>query len=135
MYQYHTTSIHQTAQYPTSIKKLKLPEELANYALTMAIIAEQCNGQDPYDYILEMAHTQYTMKQGMKVYEEEEGKKSVNKELEILCVQDVFRDILYESLTPAQREMALNVLMFMTQKRDGSIKSMHRQTTTKTMDQ
>ena len=38
-------------------------------------------------------------------------------------MQDVFGEIDYNSLTPEQIRMALNVLMFMTQKRDGSIKS------------
>lgn len=75
IYQYQITSTHQSEKYPISIKRLKLPEELANYALAMAIILEQCNGQDPYDYVLEMAHTPYTMTQGMKIYGEEVEKK------------------------------------------------------------
>ena len=72
---------------------------------------------------MEMMHTQYIMKQGMKIFGEKLGKISVNKELENLCVQDVFGELDYDSLTPEQIRMALNVLMFMTQKRDGSIKS------------
>ena len=122
MYQFHVTDSRPSVQYPIKIKRLKHPDELRNYAMTMAIIGKQAR-YNPYSTIMEMVHSQYTMKQGMQIYGEKRGKISVNKELENLCVQDVFGELDYNSLTPEQIRMALNVLMFMTQKRDGSIKS------------
>ena len=122
MYQFHVTDSRPALQYATAIKRVKHTNKLQNYDTTMTIIGRQAQ-YDPYCTIMEMMHTQYIMKQGMKIFGEKLGKLSVNNELENLCMQDVFGEIDYNSLTPEQIRMALNVLMFMTQKRDGSIKS------------
>jgi hypothetical protein len=45
------------------------------------------------------------------------------KEINNLVVRDCFGEVEYESLTPKQRKLSLPILMFMTMKRDGTLKT------------
>ena len=64
MYQFHVTDSCPALQYARGIKRLKHVNEQQNYAMAMAIIGRQVC-YDPYCTIMEMVHTQYTMKQGL----------------------------------------------------------------------
>ena len=67
---------------------------------------------------------QYSLKAGLKKFGER-GKKSAHKELGQLHDRECFRPIHKSSLNSSEMERALESLIFMIEKRDGTIKTRH----------
>jgi hypothetical protein len=67
------------------------------------------------------AITQYSLNKGLRNFKVK-GNQSVEKELEQLCIKETFAPVEVGNLTPAQNKAALKSLMFLKEKRDGSIK-------------
>ena len=65
---------------------------------------------------------QYSIQKGIKLFGEE-GKKSVSKELQQLHDMEMYEPVHAHEFTREQRKEALSLLMFMTQKRCGRVKS------------
>ena len=65
--------------------------------------------------------TQYNLKQGIKKFGDS-GKAAVLTELQQLYDQKVMRPVNKYDLTPAERKGALRYLMFLKEKRCGTIK-------------
>jgi hypothetical protein len=65
--------------------------------------------------------TQYSLKRGLQKFKEK-GKEAVSKELEQLHLKQTFAPQDAKDLTVGQKKSALESLMFLKEKRDGSIK-------------
>ena len=63
---------------------------------------------------------QYIVNKGLKVFEK--GTIAANKELDQLCKRNCFEPIDIKDMTRREGEKAQQSLMFLCQKRDGSIK-------------
>ena len=64
---------------------------------------------------------QYTMKKGIKKFGEA-GKIAATKEADQLYKRETFRPILVKDLSPSEKRKAQESFMFLTEKRDGSVK-------------
>ena len=64
---------------------------------------------------------QYTMKKGIKKFGEA-GKIAATKEADQLYKRETFRPILVKDLSPSEKRRAQESFMFLTEKRDGSVK-------------
>jgi hypothetical protein len=71
--------------------------------------------------IIHHAMTQYSLKKGLKKFKEV-GKEAVSKELLQLHMRDKFKPQDAEELSTNQKKGALESLMFLKEKRDGTIK-------------
>ena len=65
--------------------------------------------------------TQYTLKKGLRKFREK-GEAAISKEMLQLHDMDVFEPIFAADLTEAEKDAALESLMFLKEKRDGTIK-------------
>jgi hypothetical protein len=72
--------------------------------------------------LLQYAMAQMSVSKGIKTHGDA-GKASAMKEINNLVVRDCFGEVEYKSLTPKQRKLSLPILMFMTLKRDGTLKT------------
>ena len=72
--------------------------------------------------LLQYAMAQMSVSKGIKT-RGDAGKASAMKEINNLVVRDCFGEVEYKSLTPKQRKLSLPILMFMTMKRDGTLKT------------
>ena len=83
------------------------------------------NRQDEvYEYhnvINGLIATQYGLRAGLKKFGTN-GIKATRKELNQMLRREVFEEIEYGSLTPEDKKNALPILLFLTEKRDGTIK-------------
>ncbi len=64
---------------------------------------------------------QYILQKGLKIFGDK-GRKAVSSEMGQLHHRDCFQPLLVSSLTPSEKKRALEALMFLTEKRDKSIK-------------
>jgi hypothetical protein len=71
--------------------------------------------------IVHHAMTQYSLNRGLRKFKVK-GEKDVEKELEQLHLKETFAPVEVKDLTPTQKKAALESLMFLKEKRDGSIK-------------
>jgi hypothetical protein len=65
--------------------------------------------------------TQYSLNRGLRKFKVK-GEQAVEKELEQLHLKETFAPVEVKDLTPTQKKAALESLMFLKEKRDGSIK-------------
>jgi len=65
--------------------------------------------------------TQFNLQAGLKEFGEE-GKAATMKELRQMLTRDVFKEVNYSTLTIEDKKRALPILLFLTRKRDGSVK-------------
>ena len=77
--------------------------------------------QDRDDYIMGIIMTQYSLNKGLKEFGDR-GEEAVVKELSSLKDMDTFFPMDAETLTKEQRAKAISSLMFLKEKRDGTIK-------------
>ena len=77
--------------------------------------------QDRDDYITGIIMTQYSLNKGLKEFGDR-GEEAVVKELSSLKDMDTFFPMDAETLTKEQRAKAISSLMFLKEKRDGTIK-------------
>ena len=80
-------------------------------------VMDGMNNQDAYVF----AQT-YSLKQGLKRYKEE-GRKAVNKEVGQLHNRKVFIPIHLHEMTTLERKRAMESLIFLTEKRNKTIKA------------
>lgn len=73
------------------------------------------------DYVIHVIMTQYSLKAGMKLFEER-GEKATLKELQQLHDMKTFKPVDATTLTKEQRKAALASLMFLREKRNGEVK-------------
>ena len=66
----------------------------------------------------------YSLKKGIKQFGEK-GRKSALKEMKQLHDRECFKPIKKESMSKTERKRALESLIFLTEKRDGTIKARH----------
>jgi hypothetical protein len=71
--------------------------------------------------IVHHAMTQYSLNKGLRKFQKE-GKKAVEKELEQLHMKETFAPVNEGDLTARQKKSALESLVFLKEKIDGSIK-------------
>ena len=71
---------------------------------------QECHGQ------------QYILQKGLKVFGYERGSSASGKELDQLHNRSCFAPLSVSSLTPSEKEKAMDALMLLTEKRDGTIK-------------
>ena len=64
----------------------------------------------------------FSLKQGIKKFEQR-GKDAVFKEMKQLHQRICFRPISVYDMTPQERRRAMQSLIFLTEKRDGTIKA------------
>ena len=64
----------------------------------------------------------YSLKQGLKKFQEQ-GRAAINKELKQLHDRMVFEPIQVKDLTQIEKKRAMESLIFLTQKRDDTIKA------------
>ena len=64
---------------------------------------------------------QYMLNKGLKVFGER-GRAAAGKELDQLHRRNCFKLIMVSDMSPTERQKAQQALMFLTQKRDNSIK-------------
>ena len=64
---------------------------------------------------------QYLLKQGLKKFEKR-GEEAARKELDQLCKRNCFMPVGVKELTPSERKRAQSSLMFLNEKRDGTVK-------------
>jgi len=76
-------------------------------------------------YVHEILLSQWGMKQGLKIFGER-GVAAVTKELQQLHDRKVIKPMQAHELTNEQQRKALAYLMFLKEKRDGSIKGRGR---------
>jgi hypothetical protein len=69
-----------------------------------------------------IALTQYSLNKGIKVFKEQ-GIEAVSKELSQLHMRQVLHPVHAQALRPEQKQRALPYLMFLTEKRNGTIKA------------
>ena len=105
-------------KYPTQIRILTR-HEFSN--LVRAIEFNDSIERHP-KVITKMIFTQMNVSRGIKKYGDR-GKASAMKEVKNLVARECFGEVSYESLTGEQKRNALPILMFMVEKRDGSIKT------------
>ena len=98
--------VHQTAQ-----KKAYYEDE----AQVMAMAIDTIRG-------IVLGQTHYSVKKGIKAFGVQ-GKEAVLKEIKQLHDRTCFEPILIKDLTPLERRRAMEALIFLTEKRDGSIKA------------
>ena len=65
---------------------------------------------------------QYYVTKGLKKFGEKEGKKAAMKELEQLVQRNCWEPKLIEELTPEERRKAVDAMMLLAEKNDGTIK-------------
>ena len=66
----------------------------------------------------------YSLKKGIKEFGEQ-GRNSVLKEMRQLHERECFKPIDINTLTPIEKQRALELLIFLTEKNDGTIKARH----------
>jgi hypothetical protein len=71
--------------------------------------------------IVHRAMTQYSLNKGLVKFQKE-GEKAFKKELEQLHMKETFAPVNEGDLTAKQKKRALESLVFLKEKRDGSIK-------------
>ena len=64
----------------------------------------------------------YNIKKGIIKYGNR-GQEAINKELSQLHHREVFKPIQLSELTETEKEKAMNSLIFLTEKRDGTLKA------------
>eukprot|EP00980_Cylindrotheca_fusiformis_P010264 scaffold2279_cov88-Cylindrotheca_fusiformis.AAC.1 len=64
---------------------------------------------------------QYIMQKGLKVFGEK-GKKAATKEMDQLYKRNCFEPVSVKDMKPSEKRKAMEALMFLTEKRDGTIK-------------
>ena len=64
---------------------------------------------------------QYIMQKGLKVFGKR-GSAAATKEMDQLYKRNCFKPISVQEMKPSERRKAMEALMFLTEKRDGSIK-------------
>ena len=64
---------------------------------------------------------QYLLKQGLQRFGEK-GQEAARKELDQLCKRNCFVPVGVKELTPSERKKAQSSLMFLSEKRDGTVK-------------
>ena len=64
---------------------------------------------------------QYILQKGLKVFGKR-GEKGAHKELEQLHKRTCFSPVSVKEMSPAEKEKAMNALMFLTKKRDTTVK-------------
>ena len=64
----------------------------------------------------------YNIKKGIIKYGNR-GQEAINKELSQLHHREVFKPVQFSELTETEKEKAMNSLIFLTEKRDGTIKA------------
>ena len=95
---------------------------LETYALVMNALVEYNRDESEFNkYVHEILLSQWGMKQGLKIFGER-GVAAVTKELQQLHDRKVIKPMKAHELTDEQRRKALAYLMFLKEKRDGSIK-------------
>eukprot|EP00980_Cylindrotheca_fusiformis_P020847 scaffold7835_cov53-Cylindrotheca_fusiformis.AAC.2 len=64
---------------------------------------------------------QYIMQKGLKVFGDK-GKKAATKEMDQLYKRNCFEPVSIKDMKPSKKRKAMEALMFLTEKRDGTIK-------------
>lgn len=105
---------------PRSPSRIKEPQSSAHHALNV-IIADELNGLAGFLDITHTALTQYSLKQGLKRYGKA-GANAVIKEMQQLHDRKVIRPRMARMLTLSEKRRALGYLMFLKEKRCGTIK-------------
>eukprot|EP00957_Ditylum_brightwellii_P085091 6469664-Ditylum_brightwellii.AAC.1 len=77
---------------------------------------------DDMDDVIHFALTQYSLKQGLKKFQEA-GENAVKEEFMQLHTKETFQSLAKDELTDEQRKSVLKSLMFITQKRCGRVKA------------
>jgi hypothetical protein len=73
------------------------------------------------DRISQYLMTQYGLKAGLKVFGKD-GEAATEKEMKQMLSREVFEEIEYDSLSNEDKRYALPILLFLTRKRDGTVK-------------
>jgi hypothetical protein len=108
----------------------EIPDDEVYHPDTMAPSVQSTYGLRPKrarDYIhlhanvVHHAMTQYSLNKGLRKFREK-GEKTVEKELGQLHMKETFSPVQVKDLSPVQKKGALESLVFLKEKRDGSIK-------------
>eukprot|EP00957_Ditylum_brightwellii_P131487 10029325-Ditylum_brightwellii.AAC.1 len=81
------------------------------------VVMDGMSNKEAYSFI-----QSYSLKQGLKKFGTE-GHQAVNKELLQLHNRKVFKPIHVHQLTKLEKQRAMEILIFLTEKRDKSIKA------------
>jgi hypothetical protein len=73
------------------------------------------------DRVSQYLMTQYGLKKGLKVFGKD-GEAATEKEMKQMLSREVFEEIEYDTLSNEDKRYALPILLFLTRKRDGSVK-------------
>ena len=111
---------HTTEGYRAS--RLRVIPTLKAYANAMTAVMKYNSENDPLAcFVDDVILTQYNMRRGIKLFRQR-GIDAVRKELKQMNDRNVAKPVSPESLTKEQRARALAYLMFLKEKRCGTIK-------------
>ena len=113
-----------TVGFMNLVNKAQLwtPRKLDTYAHVMRAVADYNTEMEPrLQQVNGMILSQYGMKQGLKLFQER-GVNAVKKELLQLHTREVVKPVHPSNMTREQRVRALAYLMFLKEKRCGTIK-------------
>ena len=105
-------------QPPEKICKIATQNEYYNYVNALDFIEENRRLEH---FINNSILAQYSLRAGLKKFGQN-GQYATIKELKQMLAREVFEEIDYNSLTKQERKDALPVLLFLSLKRDNSVK-------------
>jgi hypothetical protein len=103
----------------TNLEVVRSGNEQHNYEKAMNFLnqaSERCQ-----EVVGHYAMTQYGLNAGLKHFGEE-GHMAKAKEMKQMLSREVFEEIQYSTLSNEDKKLALPILLFLTRKRDGSVK-------------
>ena len=83
---------------------------------------KECDDEDVVASIMHYLLTQYSLQQGIKMFREK-GEAATTKELKQMHDMEALIPLNVQSLTDEQKNKAMALLMFLTEKQDGAIKA------------
>ena len=102
---------------------LEIQEYDEEEATVMAMFMQKYINKPEHPKITGVCNTQtYNLRKGILKYKDK-GRNAVNKELTQLHNRKVFKPIHQSELTESEKKKAMNSLIFLTEKRDGTIKA------------
>ena len=118
------SDIHETKYCPNLIAKVHPnPSEDVEYKITHAMLIARCM-DDINNRVMTHGASfaqQFLLHKGLKVFGEH-GHEAATKEMDQLQQQNCFMLISVKDMTPTERRKAMGALMFLTEKRDRSVK-------------